>query len=68
MCTNYNITSLELYCVGFFGSLGLINLKQFIHVSPTFEKPYSRFCHKCQTIDWLGVYTVIKIVPERQLS
>jgi hypothetical protein len=34
----------------------------FVHVSSSFEKSNSRFSYKCQTIDWLGVYTVIKIV------
>jgi len=33
-----------------------------VHVSHTFEKYNSRFSHKCQTIDWLGVNRVIKIV------
>jgi len=34
----------------------------FVQVSPTFEKSNSRLSHKCQTIDWLSVYTVIKTV------
>jgi hypothetical protein len=30
-----------------------------VHVFHTFEKSNSRFSQKCQTIDWLGVYTAI---------
>jgi hypothetical protein len=33
----------------------------FVHVFPTVEKSSSRLTHKCQTIDWFGIYIAIKI-------